>query len=111
MAFSSSRTLPGQSWRQQDFEHIGRQLGRVAAVFLAVAVEEEARQRRDVFAAIAQWRQMDRHDVEAVIQIVAETAGFDLIFQEPIGGGDDPGIDADGPAFADPFELGLLQDP
>src|SRR5207249_4742469 len=63
-----------------------------------------------VFAALAQRRQVDRPDVEPVVQVVAEPAGLDLVLQELVGGGDDAGIDADGAALADALELALLQD-
>src|SRR5437879_2311342 len=53
---------------------------------------------------------MNGHDVEAIVEVVAEAAGVDLVFEELIGGGDDAGIDADGPAFADALELVFLQD-
>ena len=35
------------------------------------------------------------HHIESIIQIVAETAGVDFVFQKLIGGGDDAGIDVD----------------
>ena len=74
-----------------------------------MAFEEVARQRRDVLAAFAQRRQVDRHHVEAIVQVVAETAGLDLVFQELIGRRHDARIDADGAALADALELVLLQ--
>ena len=40
--------------------------------------------------AFAQRRQIDRHHVQPIVQIVAEAAGLDLVFQELVGGGDDP---------------------
>src|SRR5262249_2155627 len=39
-----------------------------------------------------------------------EPAGLDLVFEELVRGGDDAGIDTDGPALADALELALLQD-
>ncbi len=94
----------------QDLGHRWRQLRRIAAMLLAVPFQEEPRQRRDVLAPLAQRRQLDGHHVEAVIQVVAEAAGRDLVFEILIGGGDDTGIDADGTALADALEFLLLQD-
>ena len=82
----------------------------LAAVLLGVALQEELDQRRDVLAALAQGRQVDRDDVEPVVQVLAEPAGVDLVEQVAVGGGDDPGVDLDGAGVADPLELPLLQD-
>ena len=54
--------------------------------------------------------QVDRHDVEAVVQVLAEPAGVDLVEQVAVGGGDDPGVDLDGLGVADALELALLED-
>ena len=82
----------------------------LAAVLLGVALQEELDQRRDVLAALAQGRQVDRHDVEPVVQVLAEPAGLDLVEQVAVGRGDDPGVDLLGVGVADPLELPLLQD-
>ena len=50
-------------------------VGHVAVVLFIVEVEEMSDQFGDVLAAIAQRRQVDRHDVEPVVQVFAEPAG------------------------------------
>ena len=55
--------------------------------------------------------QVDRDDVEPVVQVLAEPAGVDLVEQVAVGRRDDPRVDLDGPGVADPLELPLLQDP
>ena len=54
-------------------------------------------------------RQVDRHDVEPVVQIFAKPLGLDLVHQVAVAGGDHAGIDANGLRVADPFELSFLQ--
>ena len=67
----------------------------LAAVLLGVALQEELDQERDVVAALAEGGQVDRHDVEPVVQVLAEPAGVDLVEQVAVGRGDDPGVDLD----------------
>ena len=51
---------------------------------------------------------MQRHDGEAVIKVLAEAAGGDLVREVAVGGGDDAHIDLH-PAAADTLERLLLQ--
>ena len=85
-------------------------VGHVAVVLFIVDVEEMSDQFRDVLAAIAQRRQVDRHDVEPVVQVLAEAAGGGFGQEVAVAGGDDAGVDADGLRVADALELALLQD-
>src|SRR5512135_226499 len=82
----------------------------LAPVLLGVAPQEEIDQERDVLTPLAQGGQVDRDDVEAIVQVLAEPAGVDLVEQVAVGRGDDPGIDLDGTDVADALELALLQD-
>ena len=52
---------------------------------------------------------MNRHDVQAVVQVLAKAAGVDLVEQVAVAGGDDAGVDADRVRVADALELALLQ--
>src|SRR5689334_7349590 len=72
--------------------------------------QEMARQLDDVLAALAQRRQPDRHDVEAIEQILAELALADGLAQIAMGGGDDADIGLDRNPPADSGELALLED-
>ena len=51
----------------------------VAVVLFVVDVEEMADQLGHVLAALAQRRQVDRHHVEPVVQVLAESLGLDLL--------------------------------
>ena len=65
---------------------------------------------RDVVLALAQRRHLDRHDVQPVVEVLAELAGLDHRRQVAVGGGDQPHVDLDRPRAAEPLELVLLQD-
>ena len=75
------------------------------------AVEQEVLgQPRDVFAPRAQRRQLERHDVQAVVEIGAKRAfgaGFRQIL---VGRGDHAHVDLERAAAADALDLPLLQD-
>ena len=66
-------------------------------------------QRRDVGAALAQRRQPDRRDVEAIEQILAEHALADQLRQVAVRRRDDADIGADRRAAADRGVFALLQ--
>ena len=66
-------------------------------------------QHRNILATFAERRQAQRHDVQAVEQVLAETAGNDFARQVAIGDGHDPHIDLDPFAAANPVEGLLLQ--
>ena len=71
--------------------------------------EEFAGEQRDVFLAVAQRRNEEGDDVEAVEEVFAEVAAGDLFFEVFIGGGDDAGVDVDGSAGADGIEALFVQ--
>ncbi len=94
----------------QEPHRIGVDPAHLATILLRVPVEEEEHQGLDVLPALAQRGQVDRHDVEPVIQVFPEPADLDLLEQVAVGRGDDPGVDLLGVVVADPLELALLQD-
>ena len=55
--------------------------------------EEFAGEERDVFLAVAQGRDVEGDDVEAVEEVFAEVAAGDLLFEVFVGGGDDADVD------------------
>ena len=93
----------------QKLHGLGLDMGHVAEVLLVVDAEEEAHQLRNVLAALAQGGQIDRHHVEAVVEVLAETGGLDLLEQVAVAGGDHAGVDADGLRVAHALELVLLE--
>ena len=73
-------------------------------------VEEELHQERDVLGALAERRELDREDAEAVVEVLAERLLADGLEQVAVGRGDDPDVDLARRRAADPVELALLQD-
>ena len=52
-------------------------------------VGEPPRQRRNVLDALAQWRDADGEEVEAIEQVIPERPGRDRLIQVPVHRGDD----------------------
>ncbi len=73
------------------------------------AVEEMFGHGRDVFAALAQWRQLDADHVDAVVQVGAELARLHHALQIPVGGEDQAHIHLHRRRTPDALELALLQ--
>jgi hypothetical protein len=77
MVFSSSRTLPGQSWRRSD-------LHQTFGEFLGLMAARLRRSRKDLASSgmssrrSRRGRHMDVHDVEPEVQIHAEAVGEHL---------------------------------
>ena len=63
----------------------------------------------DVLAPLPQRRQVNRHHVQPVVQVLAEVVLVDLLQQVAVAGGDDARVDADRLRVADALELALLQ--
>src|SRR5262245_7224272 len=73
--------------------------------------DEVASERHDVVAALAQWRDMDRNDVEPIEEILAELSVLDAHLERTVGRGDDAQIDLDVARAAHPPEHALLEHP
>ena len=80
------------------------------------AGEEELGEHERVVAPLAQGRQVQVHDVHAVVEVLAEPSGIHLRFQVLVGGGDDADVDrlalrlsyaGDGALLEGPQELHL----
>ena len=87
-------------------------VGRDGLDRLAVALrraQEVLDQIVDVVDALAQRRQADRHDVEAVVEILAEEALPDHLAEVAVRRGDDADVGLDRRAAADHGVLALLQ--
>ena len=76
---------------------------------LGVLREERLGDDEHVVAAIAQRRQEQVHDVEAVVEILAEAARADLVLEDAVRRGDDADVDLLGLAVADAVDDALLQ--
>ena len=92
-------------------EHIhraGRQR-QLAAVLGVEALEEGAREQRDVARPFAQRRQEHRNDIDAVVEVGAELALGDRLLEVLVGRADEPDVDLQRARAADPLELALLK--
>ena len=67
-----------------------------ATVLRAKLLEEFLDEKRDVFLAVAQWRNEKRDDVQAIEEIFAKVAASDLFLKILVGGSDDANVDVDG---------------
>ena len=67
-------------------------------------------EQEDVASPVAQRRQVDGKDVEAVEEVGAEPSGGEILFEVPVRRGDDPDIDLDHPGGTEGLELLLLED-
>jgi len=89
--------------------HVG---GHVSDGFVLAAAEflhEVAHQKGHVFGTLAQRRDVDGEDVEAVIKVAAEFALGDKSGEVVVGGGDNADIHADGAVAAEALELLFLK--
>ena len=105
MTLSSSRTLPFQGSDMNSFSSVASTPLKRFLQLAVVQADEVLDQRRDVLAALAQRRDLDAEDVEAVVEVVAEAAGLDLAAQVAVGGGDDAHVDLDRRRGADRQDL------
>ena len=87
--FSSWRTLPGIAERAQRLQRVLGQHLRLDRELARALLQEVARQRRDVLLPLAQRRQPQAHDVEAVHQVLAEQALPHALLQVLVRRGDD----------------------
>jgi hypothetical protein len=67
-------------------------------------LHEFERKRKDVLTALAQWRDFQGDDVQAVVKIFAEMAGGNGLFQMRVGGGDEANVHLDGAGAAETHE-------
>src|SRR6185503_3671303 len=73
------------------------------------ALEEVVDQERDVLTAVAERRDVDRDDVQPVVQVFPELLLLDQLLEGPIGRRDDADVDLDILRAADAAEGPLLE--
>ena len=76
---------------------------------LGMAAEEIADKERNVVAALAQWRNGDGENPQAVIEVAAELSCVDHFGEVAIRGGHEANVYGNRARTADPLELLLLQ--
>ena len=67
-------------------------------------------EQRDLLAPLAQRRDVQPDDVEAVEEVLAEAAVGDQRVEVGVGGGDDADVDAMGPGLAERMDLARLEE-
>ena len=109
-SLASWRTLPGheKSSRYSSVSSDDRQPS--LALLVGVLADVVLDQRRNLLAALAQRRQRQAHDVEAVEQVVAEPAVGDQAFDAGVGRGDDADVDLDRLRLAERVDLVRLEE-
>ena len=91
-------------------EGIGRQAECVTVVHLLDDPEEAVREHGDVATTLAQRRQVQRDQVDAIEQVFAKLAARHLVGQHTVRGAHDPHVDRDALARAEHLEGAVLQD-
>ena len=108
--FSSSRMFPGKAYSISS-STASSAMRHLAGGALLVLGQEVADQQGDVVEPVAQGRQVDGDDVQAVVQVLAEAAAASIsLLQVPVGGRDDAHVDVPHLVLAHAAELPLLQD-
>src|SRR5262249_38191475 len=87
---------------------VGNAVDPLLARHLAVA-QELAHQQRDVLDALAQRGDAQRHDVDAVVEVLAHPPFGHRLRQVHVGGADDAHVDLDAPVRAELLHLALLE--
>ncbi len=93
-----------------DRKSLGRDGKRAPAVPALDASQDVLGQGPDVLGAVAERRNHDPRDVEAVEEILAETAGGNLPGQVAVRGRDDSGVGVKRLGPAEALEFALLED-
>ena len=106
--FSSSRMLPGHQYVARIFSAESDSPLTGLRNLLAVALEEQPRQLRQILEAIAQRRHPDRNDVDPVVEILAEAAFLHRALEIDVGRRDQAEVGLDRFRAADPFDLAFL---
>lgn len=105
--------LPDISGPEIGFQEIQRFLwdgkGR-AGVEGCVSFNEKADQIRDIVSTFPERRDIDRENIESVIQVFPKQLLVDHFREIPVCGSDNPAVDGDCFGVSDPFELMFLQD-
>ena len=68
-------------------------------------------QGRDVFLPLTEGGEIQLKHIEAIVEVPAELSGFYQLLQISVGGGNDPDVDGDDFAVAQPHDFPLLQYP
>src|SRR4030095_300988 len=101
--------VPGPVILEKGLLCIARQTSRWPAEGPADLLQERLAQRHDIDATIAQRRNLDVEDAEAVEEVLAKVAALDGFAKVAGGRGDDPDVRLQEARAAESLELALLQ--
>ncbi len=101
--------VPGPMVMTNGLLGIGREMQVVAADACALASEEGIGDLVDIAAALAQGRQFEGDDMQAVVEVFAELSCFGKVLQVTVGGGDQAHIDLLRLHRSDPADLAFLK--
>ena len=107
--FSSSRTLPRHAYCRSFAVVAGEKL-LVPPVLLVEPRQEALSEDEDLLLALAQRRNANLHDVEAVVEVFTELTAGERLLEIAIGRRHDPGVHVDHPVASDAGEAEVLQD-
>src|SRR6185436_11863849 len=94
----------------QKLQNFGTYLAVEFSVFVAEPSHKVTDQQGNVFLTFTERWQLDRNDVEPIIQVSPEAALIDQCLQVYVRCGNDSCINFDGLNTTKPHELALLQD-
>src|SRR5437016_7327285 len=101
--------VPRPGMTHERLHHVGRDVVDATTELLGVLRDVVAHEERDVLGPLAKGREIDRKDVQPVVQVGAEPFLFHELLERAVGCGDDPDIAAYGLRAADALELPFLQ--
>ncbi len=87
--------------------------GNVLDVFVELAAEslhEVADEEGEIFGTLAECRNLDGENVQAIVEVAAKGALGDALGKIGVGGGDDTDVNSLGAIAAEAFEFLLLKD-
>src|SRR3954471_2388648 len=95
----------------QQLHRLGRDALQLLAGIAPEAIDEVLHEDGNVLTALLQRREVDVEDVEAEVQVLAESRRLDLLFQIAVRGADHAHVDRDLALAAEPAEALLFEDP
>ena len=91
--------------------HVRRDRLDAPAQLSRVVRDEVADEERDVLGPLAKGRQLNRENVQPVVEVGAKRSRVDQLLQRTIRRGDDPDVTPNRLRAAEPLEFLLLQHP
>src|SRR5439155_14179883 len=102
--------VPRPAEHVEDVQRLRAQANARLAEALARFAQEERAEVRNLFAPLAQRRDMNADDAQAVEQIFAERSFRDALLEVGVGRGHDADVDPDGPRLAYRQDFSLLEE-